>query len=89
MIESCIVSALIAPLGRERAYARKQTAPKVSLNESFMIQFLTHPYFGNSAEEFHLHETLSISIKLLSSLTSLIQCHISTFNADKTLMKLH
>jgi hypothetical protein len=54
-----------------------------------MTQFPTHPYFGNSAEEFHGDETLSTPIKLLSSLTSLIRCHISIFNAHKTLMKLH
>jgi hypothetical protein len=33
-----------------------------------MSLFLTHPDFGNSAEEFHPHETLSIPVKLLSSL---------------------
>jgi hypothetical protein len=45
-----------------------------------------HPYFENSAEEFHLHKTLSTLMKLLSSLSS---CHISLFNAYKTLMKPH
>jgi hypothetical protein len=54
-----------------------------------MTQFSTHPYFGNSAEKFYGDETLSTPIKLLSSLTSLIRCHINTFNARKTLMKLH
>jgi hypothetical protein len=54
-----------------------------------MTQFPIYPYFGNSAEEFHPHETLSTPMKLLSSLTSLIRCHISIFNAHKILMKLH
>jgi hypothetical protein len=62
---------------------------KASFNGGFMTQFPTHPYFGNSAEEFHGDETLSTPMKLLSSLTSLIRCHISTFNAHETLMKLH
>jgi hypothetical protein len=52
-----------------------------------MSQFSTHPYFENSAEEFHPYETLSTLIKLLSSLSSLIRCHISIFNAHETLMK--
>jgi hypothetical protein len=34
---------------------------QASLSGGFMIQFPTHPYFGNSAEEFHPHETLIIS----------------------------
>jgi len=34
----------------------------------FISQFSTHPYFGNSAEEFHPHETLSTPMKFLSSL---------------------
>jgi hypothetical protein len=54
-----------------------------------MTQFPTYPYFGNSVEEFHPHKTLSTPMKLLSSLTSLTRCHISIFNAHKTLMKLH
>jgi hypothetical protein len=54
-----------------------------------MTKFSTHSYFRNSAEEFHPHETLSTPMKLLSSLTSLIRYHISTFNAYKTLMKLY
>jgi hypothetical protein len=37
-----------------------------------MSLFPTHPDFENSAEEFHLHETLSAPIKLLSPLSSLI-----------------
>jgi len=53
----------------------------------FMSQFLAHPYFGNSAEEFHPHETLSTPIKLLSSLSLSIQCHVSIFNAHEILMK--
>jgi hypothetical protein len=54
-----------------------------------MTQFLIYSYFVNSVEEFYPHETLSISMDLLSSLTSLIRCHISTFNVYKTLIKLH
>jgi hypothetical protein len=54
-----------------------------------MTQFSTHLYFKNSAEEFYGDETLSTAMKLLSSLTSLIRCHISTFNAHETLIKLH
>jgi hypothetical protein len=54
-----------------------------------MTQFSTHQYFRNSAEEFHPHETLFTLMKLLSSLTSLIWCHISTFNVHETLMKLY
>jgi hypothetical protein len=53
-----------------------------------MTQFPTHSYFVNRAEEFHLYETLSTPMKLLSSLTSLIRYHISIFNTYKTLMKL-
>jgi hypothetical protein len=44
---------------------------KASLNDDFMVQFSTHPYFENSAEEFHPYETLSTPMKLLSSLSSL------------------
>jgi hypothetical protein len=51
--------------------------------------FLTHLDFGNSAEEFHPHETLSTPIKLLSSLSPLIWCHINIINVHKTLMKPH
>jgi hypothetical protein len=45
---------------------------KVILSASFMTQFPTHPYFGNSAEKFYMDETLSTPMKLLSSLSSLI-----------------
>jgi hypothetical protein len=50
-----------------------------------MVQFSTHPFFGNSAEEFHPHETLSTPMKLSSPLSSSIQCHISVFNVYETL----
>jgi uncharacterized membrane protein YbaN (DUF454 family) len=56
-------------------------ASTARVNESFITQFSTHQYFGNSAEEFYLHKTLSTRMKLLLSLTSLIRCHTSTFNA--------
>jgi len=46
-------------------------------------------YFENSTQEFHPYESLSAPIKLLSSLFLLTWCHISTFNAHKTLIKLH
>jgi hypothetical protein len=49
--------------------------------------FLTDSDFRNSAEEFYGDETLSTFMKLLSSLSSLIWCHISIINAHKTLMK--
>jgi hypothetical protein len=62
---------------------------KANLSEDFMSLFSTHPDFGNSAEEFHGDETLSTLIKLLSSLSSLIWCHISIINAYETLMKPH
>jgi hypothetical protein len=62
---------------------------QANLNGNFMSLFPTHPDFGNCAEEFHLHETLSAPIKLLSSLSSLIWCHISIINAYETLMKPH
>jgi uncharacterized membrane protein YbaN (DUF454 family) len=52
-----------------------------------MAQLPTHLYFGNSTEEFYSHETISAPMKLLLSLSSSIQCHISIFNAHKTLMK--
>jgi hypothetical protein len=58
---------------------------KVSLSGGFMAQFPTQQLFGNSAEEFHPHETLSTPMKLLSPLSSSIQCHVSVFNAHKTL----
>jgi hypothetical protein len=48
-----------------------------------MTQFPTHLYFENSAEEVHLHETLSTPMKLSSSLSLSIQCHISIFNAHE------
>jgi len=53
----------------------------------FHVPVLTCSYFGNSAEEFHPHEdeTLSILIKLLSSLSSSIQCHVSVFNVYEIL----
>jgi len=54
-----------------------------------MAQFLIYLYFTNSAEEFYGDETLSTPMKLLSSLSSLIQCHISIFNVHETLIKLH
>jgi hypothetical protein len=60
-----------------------------SLSGDFMLQFPTHLDFRNSTEEFHHHETLSASMKLLSSLSSLIWCHISIINVHKTLMKSH
>jgi hypothetical protein len=41
---------------------------KTSLSEDLMSLFPTHLDFGNSAEEFYLHETLSTPMKLLSSL---------------------
>jgi hypothetical protein len=58
---------------------------KAGLNANFISQFSTHLYFGNSAEEFYPHETLSAPMKLLSSLSSLTQCHVSIFNAHETL----
>jgi hypothetical protein len=42
------------------------------LNAGFMVQFSTYPYF-RSVEEFYFYEIFSTSIKLLSSLSSLIQ----------------
>ena len=60
---------------------------KVSLNGDFMTLLPMHPYFENSAEEFHPRESLSTPMKLLSSLSSPIRCHISLFNAYETLMK--
>jgi hypothetical protein len=41
---------------------------KTSLSGDFMSLFPTHPDFRNGAEEFHPHETLSVPMKLLSSL---------------------
>jgi hypothetical protein len=58
---------------------------EVNLSGGFMAQFSTHSYFGNSAEEFYPHETLSTPMKLSLSLLSSIQCHVSIFNAHKTL----
>ena len=52
-----------------------------------MIQFSTHLYFGNSVEEFHLYETLSTFMNLLSPLFSLIRYHNNIFNVYETLIK--
>ena len=52
-----------------------------------MAKFPIHSYFRDSAEKFYEDETLSTPIKLLLSLCSLIQCHISIFNVYKTLIK--
>jgi hypothetical protein len=52
-----------------------------------MAQLPTHSYFRNSAEEFHPHKTISAPMKLLPSLSSSIQCHVSIFNVHETLMK--
>jgi hypothetical protein len=62
---------------------------KTSLNGGFHVSVSNASYFRNSAEEFHSHETLSTPMKLLSSLSSLIRCHISIFNCHETLMKSH
>jgi hypothetical protein len=62
---------------------------KASLSGDFTSPFPTHSDFRNSAEEFYPHETLSTPIKLLSSLSSLIWCHISIINAYEILMKPH
>ena len=62
---------------------------EASLNGDFIVMLSMYPYFENSAEEFHPHETLSTLMKLLSSLSSSIRCHISLFNAHETLMKPH
>jgi hypothetical protein len=61
----------------------------VSLSEDFMTLLPMHPYFRNSAKEFYPDETLSTPMKLLSSLSSSVQCHISLFNAHETLTKPH
>jgi hypothetical protein len=46
-----------------------------------------HLYFENSAEEFHLHETLSTPMKLfLTSPFINIVTHTSIFNIYKTLI---
>jgi hypothetical protein len=58
---------------------------KAGLSGDLMTLLPMHSYFENSAKEFHPHKTLSIPIKLLSSL--LIRCHISLFNAYETLIK--
>jgi hypothetical protein len=50
-----------------------------------MDQFSTHSYFENNTEEFYHHKTLSTPIKLLSSLSLLIQCHISIFSDSNIL----
>jgi hypothetical protein len=70
-------------------YQQLDDTTKASLSENFMSLFPTHPDFGNSAEEFHGDETLSTPMKLLSSLSSLIWCHISIINAHETLIKPH
>jgi hypothetical protein len=46
---------------------------KASLSGGFMAQFPTQQLFGNSAEEFHPHETLSTPMKLSSPLSLSIQ----------------
>jgi hypothetical protein len=48
---------------------------KASLSGGFMIQFSTHPYFRNSAEEFHPHETLS-TLMNFHYLSLSMQCHV-------------
>jgi hypothetical protein len=48
------------------------TVPEASLSGDFMSLFAIHLDFRNNAEEFYPHETLSISMKHLSSLSSLI-----------------
>jgi hypothetical protein len=53
----------------------------------FMALLPMHLYFGNNAEEFHPHETLFTPMKLLSSLSSSIRCHVNIFNAHETLIK--
>jgi hypothetical protein len=53
-----------------------------------MSLFSTYSNFGNGAEEFHPHKTLSTPMKLLSSLSSLIWCHISIINAYETPLRL-
>jgi hypothetical protein len=53
-----------------------------------MSLFPTHLDIGNSAKEFHSHETLSTPIKLLASLSSLIWWYISIINTYETLIKL-
>jgi hypothetical protein len=63
--------------------------PKASLDGDLMALLLMHPYFKNSAEEFHPYKTFSTLMKFLSSLSSSIRCHINLFNAHKTLMKPH
>jgi hypothetical protein len=72
----------MTPINRWREYYSK-----ASLSGDFISLFSTHPDFENSAEEFYPHETLSTLMKLLSSLSSLIRCHISIINAHETLMK--
>jgi hypothetical protein len=55
----------------------------------FMSLFSTHLDFKISAEEFYPHKTLSTPIKLLSSLSLLIWCHVSIINIHETLMEPH
>jgi hypothetical protein len=47
--------------------------PLTSLSGGFMAQFPTQPLFGNSAEAFRSHETLSTPMKLSSPLSPSIQ----------------
>jgi hypothetical protein len=67
----------------------KTNKKRRNLNGDFMSLFLTHPDFRNSAEEFHPHKIFSTPMKFLSSLSSLIRCHISIINVHETLMKPH
>jgi hypothetical protein len=60
------------PYEKGNACLKNGRTPKVSLSDDFISLFSTHSYFENSAEEFHPHETLSVPIKLLLSLSSLI-----------------
>ena len=60
----------------------------VSVELSWLSFQHTH-ILKNSTEEFYPHETLSTLIKLSSSLSSSIQCHVSIFNAHKTLRNSH
>jgi hypothetical protein len=78
------IMAIYAPWSLSTRLKRRRLRPV--LVEISCHCFFTHPDFGNSAEEFHPHETLSTLIKLLSSLSSLIWCHISIINVHKTLM---
>jgi hypothetical protein len=51
---------------------KKKKIHKASLSGGFMAQLLMHSYFGNSAEKFHPHKTISAPIKLPFSLSSSI-----------------